>query len=290
MGANARRVLLNKKMLELQRLSEVFTKLDAHYGFYLLKNCFSLPKRLYFLRTSSCFEELDLLQQYDSIIRKSLSKICNVSYTQAILPVSKGGVGIASSFQSALPAFSASATGAKFALSCILPEDYVDASFEKALNLWLTKANLSEAPSDFIQKHWTSPLSDTIFDQLITDLDLENVKRLNAYQDAFGSAWLNVVPSKNFGLKLTDQQLRISLSLRLGRKIYEKHTCRCGKLVEEKGYLGLSCARSAGRFSRHNNLNTLVKQALSSIKVPSILEPNGLTRTDGKRPCALRLI
>ena len=82
MGANARRVLLNKKMIELQRLSEVVTKLDAHYVFYLLKNCFSLPKLLYFLRTSHCFEELDLLQQYDSIIRKSLSKVCNVNFNE----------------------------------------------------------------------------------------------------------------------------------------------------------------------------------------------------------------
>ena len=134
------------------------TKLDAHYGFYLLKNCFSLPKLLYFLRTSPCFEEMDLLQQYASIIRKSLSKICSVkfdesSYTQAILPVSKGGIGIASASQIALPAFLASATGAKRALSCILLEDYVDASFEKALDLWLTRANLTEAPSDSIQKH-----------------------------------------------------------------------------------------------------------------------------------------
>ena len=90
MGAGGRRDLFNKKVIELQKLSEVVLKLDAHYGFYLLKNCFSLPKLLYFLRTSPCFEEVDLLQQYDSIIRKSLSKICNVnfdesSYTQAIL-------------------------------------------------------------------------------------------------------------------------------------------------------------------------------------------------------------
>ena len=46
MEANARRVLLNEKRIELQRLSEVVTELDAHYGFYLLKNCFSLPKLL----------------------------------------------------------------------------------------------------------------------------------------------------------------------------------------------------------------------------------------------------
>ena len=114
-------------------------------------------------------------------------------------------------------------------------------------------------------------------------------KRLNAYQHMFGSARLNVVPSKNLGLKLTDQQLRISISLRLGAKICEKHTCRCGKLVEENGHYGLSCARSAGRFSRHRILNILLKQALSSIKVPSILEPNGLTRTDGKRPDGITL-
>ena len=118
---------------------------------------------------------------------------------------------------------------------------------------------------------------------------MENVKKPNAYQDPFGSAWLNVVPSKNLGLKLTDQQLRISLSLRLGAKIWKKHTYRCGKLVEETGYHGLSLARSAGRFSRHHNRNTLMEQALSSIKVPSILEPHGLTRTDGKRPDGITL-
>ena len=32
-----------------------------------------------------------------------------------------------------------------------------------------------------------------------------------------------------------------------------------------------------------------MKQALSSIKVPSILEPDGLTRTDGKRPDGITL-
>ena len=61
MGASARRDLLNKNLIEWQRLSEVVTKLDAQYGFYLLKNSFSLPKLLYYLRTSPCFEELELL-------------------------------------------------------------------------------------------------------------------------------------------------------------------------------------------------------------------------------------
>ena len=82
-------------MIEFHRASEIVTQLDSHYGFYLLKNCFSLPELQYFLRTSTCLQELDLLQQYDSNIPKSLSKICNVnfnesSYPQAILLVPKG--------------------------------------------------------------------------------------------------------------------------------------------------------------------------------------------------------
>ena len=73
MGANAPRVLLNKKVISLQRLSEVVTKFHAHNGFYLLKDTFSLLKLLFFLRTNPCFEELELLQQFDCIIRKPLS-------------------------------------------------------------------------------------------------------------------------------------------------------------------------------------------------------------------------
>ena len=47
MGANAR----TKKMIEWQRLSEVVTKLDAQYGFYLLKNCLVYPNYCTFFAT-----------------------------------------------------------------------------------------------------------------------------------------------------------------------------------------------------------------------------------------------
>ena len=115
------------------------------------------------------------------------------SYTQAILPDSKG---IASSSQITLLAVLVSATGAKCALSCFFLEDYVDVSFQKALKLWLTRTNLSEALSNFIQEQGLSPLSDATFDQLITDLDAGNVKKLNAHQGTSGSAWLFVVQTK----------------------------------------------------------------------------------------------
>ena len=101
---------------------------------------------------------------------------------------------------------------------------------------------------------------------------------------------LNVVPCKNLGLKLDDQQLRISNGLRLGANICVAHTCHCGKGVERDGLHGLSCTKSAGRFSLHATLNSLIKQTLGSLDLPSMLEPRGLYRTDGKRPDGFTMI
>ena len=60
--------------------------------------------------------------------------------------------------------------------------------------------------------------------------------------------------------------------------------------VERDGLHGLSCTKSAGRFSRHATLNSLIKQTLGSLDLPSMLEPRGLYRTDGKRPDGVTLI
>ena len=115
-----------------------------------LWSCYGIRRPLWFLPVEELFQSTQttvlsphqpLLWRVGSLTAiwfhylQIIVQICNVnfiesSYTQAILPVSKGGIGIASASQIALPAFLASATGAKCALSCILPEDYVDASFE----------------------------------------------------------------------------------------------------------------------------------------------------------------
>ena len=76
----------------------------------------------------------------------------------------------------------------------------------------------------------------------------------------------------------------------LGSPIGERHNCVCGKNVTEEGWHGFSCLKSAGRFSRHSNLNALIKQSLSSTHIPSVLEPRHLYRTDQRRPDGLKLV
>ena len=64
----------------------------------------------------------------------------------------------------------------------------------------------------------------------------------------------------------------------------------CGKDVTEDVWQGLSCLKSARRFSRHSNLNALFKQNLSSTHTSYVLEPRHLYRTDQKRPDGLTLV
>ena len=115
--------------------------------------------------------------------------------------------------------------------------------------------------------HKTKPKNCTelFFDCEATDLILRlkstDIKIFNPFHDRFGSQWLNVIPCKNLRLKLSNQQLRIAIGLRLGAKICERLKCVCGKDVTDDGWYSLSCLKSAGRFSRHSNLITLIKQS-----------------------------
>jgi hypothetical protein len=113
---------------------------------------------------------------------------------------------------------------------------------------------------------------------------------LLSHHGQFAAGWLNAVPIRSLGLKLTDGQLRISIATRLGINICQPHTCVCGAKVEADGIHGLSCRKSSGRFSRHNQINDIVKRALASANVPAVLEPTGLSLEDDKRPDSLTLV
>ena len=248
--------------------------------FLCKKNCFSLPKLLYFLRTSTSFNHPSLLEKYDKTVLDGLSKVCNVNFddfssTQQALPAEMGGLVVSSTSLLALPVFLASDFGASDFLPTIFTETIEKVPFTKALEKWLSLTNEQESPLEGTQKNWTQTVFFKTAQDLISRMDDKRSKVFNAHQGKVGSQWLNVVPCKNLGLKLVDQQLRISIGLRLGANICVVHTCHCGKRVERDGLHGLSCTKCAGRFS-HATLNSLMKQTLGSLDLPSMLEPRGL--------------
>ena len=90
----APRGIRNEIMSKQEALKRMVSKLeliDPHQAFVLLKNSMAIPKLTYLLRSSPAYKEADLLQEFDEIVRSSLSQITNVdikekAWTQASFP------------------------------------------------------------------------------------------------------------------------------------------------------------------------------------------------------------
>ena len=91
-------------------------------------------------------------------------------------------------------------------------------------------------------------------------------------------------------LRLGDEAIRVAVGLRLWLKISEPHSCPCGVNVDAQGLHGLACKRSAGRSTRHQQLNDLIWRALKRADIPSTKKPTELLRGDGKRRKGLTLV
>ena len=91
------------------------------------------------------------------------------------------------------------------------------------------------------------------------------------------------------GTKLDDESVRIAVSLRLGSRVCIPHNCKCSAAVQSNGLHGLDCSKSAGRHARHSELNMVIHRSLTSLNQPSLLEPAGMAREDGRRPDGMTL-
>ena len=54
--------------------------------------------------------------------------------------------------------------------------------------------------------------------------------------------------------------------------------------MEPDGLHGLDCNKQIGRLPRHTEGNILIKRAYAQLEIPSILEPNHLIDSEGRRP------
>ena len=103
-------------------------------------------------------------------------------------------------------------------------------------------------------------------------------------------AWLNALPLDQLGLKMSDNEVRIAAGLRLGCPVIHPHICICGQAADKFGVHGLTCPKVPGRRVRHTVANRLIHRALNSGDYMSVLEPQDLSRSDGKRPDGLTLV
>lgn len=154
-------------------------------------------------------------------------------------------------------------------------------------DLWSDQCKL-EAPAGMMAhslKIWDSRTTQSMYSELLANsLNPQDKARLLAVSAPHSGDWLKALPISSCGLRLDDEAVRVAVGLRLGTSLCEPHTCICGTAVNALGTHGLACKRSAGRIGRHQYLNDILWRALNRANIPAIKEPQGLVRSDGKRP------
>ncbi|XP_055351591.1 uncharacterized protein LOC129597910 [Paramacrobiotus metropolitanus] len=286
--------LLIEKASTLKVVCERLQLLSSHQALFLLQNCLGAPKIIYMLRCCNAWKYPALLYQLDETMRDCFQNLSNVRtnhndyppWRQATLPVSRGGIGIRRSEELSLPAFLASIHSVSGLLSSLLPDHgVVDVS--GAVESWKLKARQPEIPELAYrksQKAWDLPLCNVSLSSLLEVFQGDEIStaRLLAQSRPESGIWLNALPSAHIGNLLGDDELKISVGLRLGATICEPHDCvKCLKPVDGYGHHGLSCVFSAGRHPRHGGLNSII---CVSAGVPAKLEPRGTSHTTERRP------
>ena len=257
---------------------------------------------MYLLRTAPCFLS-PLLKSFDLELRSCLSTILNVNlvddstWTQATLPTGSGGIGVRNTTQLAPSAFLASAAGCTSLIEQILPPRLHGTSHpavEDALQEWRMGHSHQPpaSPENVHQRSWDQPRVQAALDRLLdATTDQKDRARLLAASTKESGAWLNAPPISSLGLRMDDEVVRIAVGLRLGAPLCHPHSCcHCGAAVDKRAIHGLSCYKSEGRYSRHAAINNIIKRSLAAAQIPSVLEPPGLCRSDGKRPDGVTII
>jgi hypothetical protein len=293
--------LLEKRLRELSKTSDRLRLLSAHDSLILLRAACGAPNVTHILRSSPC-DGHQLLSDFDNSLRSCLINITNVNITedqwrQASLPVKAGGLGIRSVFSIASSAFLASVKSTELLQLQILarcPLDSHDCHFDKTLADWCSKYPSLQPPTGQLarrQSSWNKPYVDATYASLLNaQLDDHGKARLLAASAAHSGDWLHALPISSCGLRLDDESVRVAVGLRLGSNLCDQHVCPCGAAVDCRGTHGLSCKKATGKTARHAYINNIIHRALVRAGVSCVIEPAGMSRSDGKRPDGLTLV
>ncbi|KAL0820722.1 hypothetical protein ABMA28_006551 [Loxostege sticticalis] len=290
---------VEKQRRNLEFVNDRLKFLNPHVALTLLRMCLGAPKFIYLLRTSPVWLFPALISAFDECLRSSVSGIINVSlnevqWSQAALPIRHGGLGVRRVGDLGLPAFLSSGHAVVDLVAKILNtrESQVVVPFlsdaSDAFAALHPGVDLPDRP--WVQRSWDDIGAKCVMDRLLGGATGADLARLRAVSQPESGAWLQALPSPHFGTLLDDVSLRVAVALRLGCDVCEPHLCICGSRVEADGHHALSCRRCEGRFPRHHALNDIIRRALVSANIPCVLEPPGLSRTDGKRPDGLTLV
>jgi len=292
------RRMFSSKTESLGLMCDRLKLMDVHPALCVFKKSLDSSRFSYLLRSSKAFLLRDELKGVDDLFRSTLEAIANVkldefSWNQGSLPLAFGGLGIRKVEDLALPAYLSSVYSSSSLSDKLLEKFGIKVIDDEFMRL-VEGIPLDFVPEKFsdrkVQRNWDLPRINSKFCELFESSEPTTRARLLASSTKESSKWLQVVPSSQLGLLLDNNAARIAVGLRLGSQLCEEHKCVCGVTVRKDGLHGLSCRSSAGRISRHDEINKIVSHAFSSAGFPNIIQPPGISRDDGKRPDGMTLI
>ena len=284
-----------EKVEQLHLMGNRLHLMHAHDALLLLQHSFSMPKILHMLRTAPCFLSPPV-EAYHSLLRRVLGDITNVcleedgTWTQASLPVGAEGIGIRRVAQLAPSTFLASAAGCSELVAQILPpqmQGVLNPSRDAALTAW--QHGHDEVPpsgaASHRQKAWDAPLIQGTYDALMMAASNPSTRaRLLAVASKEAGAWLTALPISSLGLRMDDEVVRIAVGLCLGVTLLFHSVASTVVRTSTKWAHMSYLAVLAKVVTFAMQPLTTHRRSHNAAKIPCHLEPNGLYRSDGKRP------
>jgi len=277
----ANRVLLSK----LSKLE------DPQVALHLLRTCAGFGKFVYVARTTPPEFVRESLGACDDDLRDSLAtfaalQLSDSAWSQAQLPLSRGGLGLRSVAEHCAAAYISSHIRA-------LP-GVLSADLKTALDIFAGQAQ-RELDTGDIDKYMATPPAQRVLskeldrlrsDSLFVDSDLVTRLRLFACMASRSSAWLAAMPCRGrLDLTLTSDQMQAALQHRLGLPLASpgELCCACSKPLDVAGHHHLTCSRGSFVNSRHNRLRDGLVELCAAAGMNPSKEEGGYDR-DRTRP------
>ena len=294
LGRQAMSSVLRKK------ISEPFSMGDMQAIMDLFPPCTLPTEELLYSSQASvypphfpCFAH-PLLQSFDDLQIYLFRSLLNIrlddrASQQASLPVRFGGIEIIKATSIASSAYISSRLSCVELETSLLPDNLLHLVILTMLSPTgkLTATLMRSRHLPVSETAWSLAVFQNAQQSLLSStVDAQDEARLLASAQKESGAWLEALPVPSLGLHLSNNELRVVVSLRLGVPTCAEHTCACNENVGILGTHGLKCKKSKGRFSRHHAVNDIIARALNLANLPATLEPSGIVRVarwDDKR-------
>ena len=281
--------LAKQLMLQIEEVGA----LDPQVALMLLRTCSGFCKLSHLARATPPSLSVKALELFDQDVRCCLSQstsvdLTDVSWNQAQLSLSRGGLGMRSLMLHAPAANIASICSSGYGLQslthlthdvemfsvCVAPADKISLD--------------SLASSNINQKILSSKLDDYQLQGIFNRSSVADRARLLSISAPHSSAWLLVVPSEGLGLHFEPNQYNVALKWWLGLDTSCGSSCAfCpDSILDPLGHHASMCKRGGDAVHRHNLLRDVFADSCRLAHLPVKLEVgNNLTPDhDHSRP------